>query len=142
MRVYRTHVLHAAKLRISINIPNSPSAVQLSQARAAYLHLVAIFLYDERVEVSNPAATIGPCSSVAESPTLKPILRRFRNVRRIVDILDETPPGDFVRECRAMICRRRSVSSDFPFGGCVVRMWSSAVSMFVQFAWMCFRRGG
>lgn len=57
---------------------------------------MAIILNSERVDVSNRAVPIGRRVLDAEELTLRPILLRFRNVRRIVDILDEVPLAELV----------------------------------------------
>lgn len=93
----RTDILKVSMPRISINSPvedNYNSSI--ATAGAAYLHLVAIFLNSERVDVSNRAVPIGRRVLDAKELTLKPILLRFRNVRRIVDILDEVPLAELV----------------------------------------------
>jgi hypothetical protein len=92
-----TDILKVPMPRISINSPREDNFnPYIATTGAAYLHLVAIFLKSERVEVSNRAVPIGRRVLDAKELTLKPILLRFRNVRRMVDILDEVPLAELV----------------------------------------------
>ena len=92
-----TNILEVPMPRISINRPVENSfASFITTTGTAYLHLVAIFLNSETIDVSNRAVPIGRRVPDAKELTLKPIFLRFRNVRRIVDILDEVPLAELV----------------------------------------------
>lgn len=96
---------------------------------------MAIILNSERVDVSNRAVPIGRRVLDAEELTLRPILLRFRNVRRMVDILDEVPLAELFRWSKGVNVVVFCVVG-LPLGSCIGPMRLSGWNMFALFA--CF----